>query len=116
MNHPAAVVPLAAPQRWKLWLWAVALCMSGACLFAPEQLSRVFGASEAHFTLYGIALGFVALLGISLSVRCPSCGLSLAWYSLSKQSHSAWFSWLLDVETCPRCSFTLASAVKHHSK
>jgi hypothetical protein len=116
MNHPASTQPLIAPQRSKLWLWAAVLALSGVCLFAPEQLSRVVGASAVGVMLSGIALGAVALLGVSLSVRCPRCGLSLAWYALSKQSHSAWLSWLLDVQTCPRCSFEHASNGEQHAK
>lgn len=116
MNHPTAALLPIALQRSKLWLWAAVLAMSGVCTFAPVQLSRFVGASAVSITLAGIALGVVALLGVSLSIRCPRCGLSLAWYALSKQSHSAWLSWLLDVQTCPRCDFEYASNGDQHAK
>ncbi|HMZ56663.1 MAG TPA: hypothetical protein PLT48_17565 [Nitrospira sp.] len=108
--RPTTLLPLIAPQRRKLWLCAVILIVSGAGVFAPEQISRVVGAASVVVTLGGIAAGLLALAIASLSIRCPSCGLGLAWYALSKQPHHAWLSWLLTVEVCPRCRFSHSSA------
>lgn len=116
MNHPNPTLSLIAPQRSRLWLWATVLAVSGACAFAPEQLSRTVGIDVVYVMLSGIALGVVALLGASVSVRCPRCSLSLAWYALSKQNHSEWLSWLLDVRTCPRCSFAHTSSGEQHAE
>ncbi len=85
------------------------LVVSGACIFAPDQLAHLGGVSPVIVILCGVAAGLVALVGTSASVRCPACGLSLAWYALSKQAHHAWLSWLLNVEVCPRCGFSHSS-------
>lgn len=116
MNHSVSALPRIAPQRNKLWLWAVVLATSSVCVFAREPLSPVVGANAVSLMLAGIALGAIALLGVSLSVRCPRCGLSLAWYALSTQSHSAWLLWLLNAQTCPRCNFGHASNGEQRAK
>ncbi len=110
-NNPqsALPLPLVTPQRWKLWLCAVMLVVCGASFYAPEQISHAVGFASVFVTLGGIAMGLLTLAVASLSVRCPSCGLKLAWYALSKQAHHAWLSWLLTVEVCPRCHFSHSS-------
>jgi len=115
MNSPTQSVPLIAGQRWKFQLGAVALCVLLVGMFAPDAIARLAGTERAAVTLATTAFGFLALVGFALSVRCPSCSLSLAWYALSKQSHGAWLSWLLDVEVCPRCGYSHSSASGAHN-
>ena len=109
MNSPTHSVPLIAPQRWKFQLWAVALCVLLVGMFAPDAVARLAGTGRAEISLAATAFGFLALVGFTLSIRCPSCSLSLAWYALSKQSHGAWLTWLLEVKVCPRCGYSHSS-------
>ena len=103
-SSPSA--PLIASQKWKLWLSACLLLAAAACLFFPAALGRSLGAESILVNLAGVALGIATLVVASLLVRCRSCGLSLMWYALRKQSHSAWLAWLLDVRACPKCGAT----------
>jgi hypothetical protein len=110
MNQTAPSLTLVAPQRWKLWLWAIVLVLSGIGFFATDWLSHALGIHAGLVTVGAIGIGAFVLVGASLSIRCPSCGLSLAWYGLSKQAHHAWLSWLLNAEACPRCGFSHLSS------
>jgi hypothetical protein len=78
------------------------------CLSARETTSVAFlvGVSPVMVSLAAVALGCIALVGATLSVRCPSCGLNLAWYAPSKQAYHSWLSWLLDIKVCPRRGFS----------
>lgn len=115
-QFPVTTVPLVAPQRWKFWFWAAVLAVSGVCLWASGQVAGVIGTSPVGIMFTGMALGVVAPVGASLSVRCPRCGLRLVWYALSRQSHHAWLSWLLGLQTCPRCGLAHTSGGKRHAK
>lgn len=106
MNEAATHPSLIEPQRWKLWLLAALLIVSGVGLFAPAVVASLVGSGPALVNLAAVALGCFVLVGAALSVRCPACGLSLAWYALSKQAHHSWLSWLLDTKACPRCGFS----------
>jgi len=97
---------LVEPQRWKLWLFGSLLVVSGIGLFALNPVASVFGFSPVLVNLAAVAIGCIVLVGAALSVRCPSCGLSLVWCALSKQAHNAWLSWLLDTKVCPKCGFS----------
>jgi len=96
-------VALVAPQRWKLWLGAVAVAAVGACYVAPDSLAALLGTSAAMLKLAASAAGLLTLAAACLGIRCQSCGLSLMWHAVSTKSANAWLGWLLDVHTCPRC-------------
>jgi hypothetical protein len=103
MNEEETDVPLVASQRWKLWLCAVAVTAIGTCYLAPNLLAAAFGTSPVVVTLAATIAGLGLLIGACLSIRCPSCGLSLAWHGVSRRPASDWLTWLLAVRTCPRC-------------
>jgi hypothetical protein len=98
-----STVPLVSSQRWKLWLSGVVLAAVATCYLVPQPLAAMFGVSPTLITLSATAAGLALLIGACLSVRCPACGLSLVWHGVSKKAASGWLSWLLDVQTCPRC-------------
>lgn len=106
MSQATVAALLIDSQRWKLWLWGSVLAVSGIGIFAPEFCARALGADPAVITVGAIVIGALVLIGASISIRCPACRLSLAWYGLSKQAHHAWLTWLLTVKTCPRCGFS----------
>lgn len=100
-SHPQLV----APQRWKLWFWATGLAIAALGLFCSALVGAALGIDPTLLQIGGTLAGLFVLVGASLSVRCPSCRLSLVWHALSKHSHDRWLSWLLDVNVCPRCGF-----------
>ncbi|MFL6678825.1 MAG: hypothetical protein ACJ8IK_10830 [Burkholderiaceae bacterium] len=96
-------VTLVAPQRWKLWVCAAAVAAVGACYIVPDTLAALFVTSSAMLKLAASLAGLVVLVGACLAVRCQACGMSLVWHGVSTKSANDWLSWLLDVQTCPRC-------------
>lgn len=97
-------------QVWKIYLFALLLIAS----VAPFVLMVVvFKASTPApwipdtFTLaLATALGGVAsMLWLWLSLRCPSCGASIAGSLIQAEPASGWFTKLLTVARCPKCRF-----------
>jgi hypothetical protein len=98
-----SLVTLVRPQRWKLWLCAVAVAAVGTCYVVPAALATLFDISSAMLKLAASLVGIMVLVGACLAVRCRACGLSLIWHGVSTKSANDWLNWLLDVRTCPRC-------------
>ena len=96
---------LVAAQSWKLRLSFVLLAIGGVCNFAAQPIARVIGVDPGLLLVFGVLLSIVALTFAAMSVRCPSCGLRLFWFAVSKKSVGAWLSWLLQLESCPRCHY-----------
>ena len=110
----AARATLVSHQRWKLWLCGGGVALVTLGFAANTIIGRQIGIEPALVSLAASALGLVVLVAASLLIRCPSCGLSLVWYGVSKQSANAWLSWLLGAEVCPRCGFQHRSGDAHH--
>ena len=94
---------LVGPQSWKLWLCALLLAFAGVASFASSPVGRIIGVEPALVGLVASALALVVFSLAAWSIACPSCGLRLAWYAVSKKPLGQWLSWLLDAESCPRC-------------
>jgi hypothetical protein len=105
MGSTTSRLQLVAPQRWKLWLWGSGLAIAGLGLFFSAQVGTALGIDPTLLQIGGTLAGLFVLVGASLSIRCPSCRLSLVWHAVSKHPHDHWLSWLLDVNVCPRCGF-----------
>jgi len=97
--------PLIALQKWKLWIWGTFFAIAGLGYLIPDRLASAFAIAPVAINLGSLVITFVAFGGALLSIRCPQCGLSLAWYGLSHKSIGGWLSWLLDVNVCPKCEF-----------
>lgn len=54
-----------------------------------------------------VGTGFV--YGI-LALRCPNCGLKLAWYAYTKLPAGESTGWLDQAEKCPRCGSSAAGS------
>lgn len=106
MEMNKASPPLIASQKWKLWIWGLFFAIAGLGLLIPDRLAVIFSISPIAINIGAGLIGFLALGGVSLTIRCPQCGLRLAWYSLSHKSISGWLSWLLEVTSCPQCAFS----------
>jgi len=98
-----SVVTLVKPQRWKVWLCALAVAALGACYVWPTALASFFGTSPTILTIAASLAGLIVLVGACLMIRCRACGLSLVWHGMSTKPANDWLHWLLDVQTCPRC-------------
>lgn len=103
MTEDEPLAPLVKPQRWKLWLSALAFAAIGAVQVWPAGLAILFGSTAPVLKLAGSLAGLVLLLGACLMIRCRACGLSLVWHGVSTRPADEWLKWLLDVRTCPRC-------------
>lgn len=98
---------LIAFQRWKLWLLGTMAAFAAFLLFWSDQFASFLNTPIAPslVTLSGTVLAAITLVAGVLSLRCPSCRLSLLWYGVSKKSIGSWLGWVLDIERCPRCGF-----------
>jgi hypothetical protein len=50
--------------------------------------------------------GVAAMLWLWLSLRCPSCGASIAGSLVHTEPASGWFTTLLTLTRCPKCRFS----------
>ena len=94
---PAGFGALARPQLWKLYVGFGALFLS----FIVNS-TGLFG-QRAWAALLSAVIAAVALLWLIFSIRCPSCGLSLFWYAMTRRRASEVQVWAVKVEQCPRC-------------
>ena len=96
---------LVAAQSWKLWLCAVMLLFAGGTYWWNQAIGQAFGMSPALRGLFSSLVVLVTFGFAALSVVCPSCGLHLAWFAVAQKPVGRWLSWLLQVESCPRCHY-----------
>lgn len=100
MNRPLLI----NSQRWKLWAGGAGAVVVLLVLFAAEWLSGL--SLQPRYVAAALALvGTGALSVAALFVRCPSCGLNLVAWAISKKSAGTWLSWLVSTETCPCCGY-----------
>ena len=91
-------------QRWKLLAGLAGAVVLALPLFIPGRLTGLV--AEIPYVLAAAALaGICALLTAALGVRCPSCGLNLVAWGISRNSAGTWLSWLLAAQACPRCGY-----------
>ena len=107
-------IALVSRQRWKLWLFGVAVGVIALGFLTSTVIGRKLNVEPALVNLVCTFLGLLTLIAASLLIRCPSCRLSLVWYGVSKQPHQTWLSWLLDVQACPKCNFQHREGEKHN--
>lgn len=96
-------VTLVKPRRWKLWLCALAVAALGACYVWPTALATFFDTNSTMLKIASSPAGLIVLVGACLMIQCRACGLSLVWHGMSTKPANDWLTWLLDVQTCPRC-------------
>jgi hypothetical protein len=101
-----SMVPLIRPQRGKLRLWGVILCIGAIELYFPGPLARLLGVHPGAVLFGAIGTLLLVMVGGSMSLRCPSCGLSLPWHAMAKEPLGAFPFWMTEVKVCPRCGFS----------
>jgi peptidoglycan/LPS O-acetylase OafA/YrhL len=98
-------------QVWKIYLFAL-LLMASVTPFVLMVVVLNVGTPAPWipetFTLaLATALGGVAaMLWLWLSLRCPSCGASIAGSLVQAELASGWFMKLLTLTRCPKCRFS----------
>ena len=112
MNEHQVSGEIITNQRWKLKLLALACIISAIFMFASGYLETVLNVEAVYFSLAGLFLSVFTFIAAIISVRCPSCKLSLFWYAVSKQKHDSWLHWLLQLQACPKCG--CSSKSKHN--
>lgn len=86
----------------------------GAWLFVPGALALLFSgplASLARMESWAIAsIGVLALVvGMYWSAsgaKCPACNLNLMWHGMTHAGNADWFTWVVNVRSCPRCHYS----------
>jgi hypothetical protein len=93
-------------QMWKLWVAAalllVALALQAASMFYGEELllPRV---GRIWVGPLGFAFGIATLSWTIVSIRCPRCRRSLAYWAISRNAWNRWLPTLLGLKACPIC-------------
>jgi hypothetical protein len=93
-------------QRWKVVLFLIVMFFSISLFLAGEYVPTSLAAflpGEMALVLSGTALGAVALLWISFSIRCPVCRKNVGGYAVSHFDAMNWLTTFLKMEKCPRC-------------
>lgn len=90
-------------QIWKIWVSGGLLLAATPFFFLQGPVGRLLGISELSVELIALFLTISGLIWSVLSVRCPSCGLRLVAYAITKQPVGQWLQWLVTTERCPRC-------------
>ena len=85
--------PLVSAQKWKLWLFGVAVALFGVCRFAPSWLAELPGADVNILMRWG-PLGACLLLVVA--------SFSMIWPDIRKQKASEWRSGISSVIACLR--------------
>jgi hypothetical protein len=106
MNKDDTQETLIFPQYWKFYVGGVGGVILGVGLYATDYFSNLFDIDPNMFRLCTVSFGLLLFAYSIFSVSCPSCGLALVGYSMSKQPHNLWHNWLLNLKSCPKCGFT----------
>ena len=106
----ASSPPLISAMRGRLWRVGGLAALTAAALWTPSLIARAVGVEPVIITMAGTLLGCLVLLLAVVSLRCPSCGMSLCWHAVSKHSVGQWLNWLLDVQECPTCHYRIDNA------
>jgi hypothetical protein len=88
-------------QLWKLWVTGMLALAGFACFLMMggdigDELLLILG------TL-GVALSFLTLVWLALSIRCRSCRTLLAWRAINEERFQTWLPALLRYDRCPVC-------------
>ena len=103
-------ITLVSHQHWKLQSAFASVLLSGSLMWFDRPIADLLGVSHYAPTLVGTLLSIATLVLAAVAVRCPSCGISLVWFALSRKSTGAWLGWLLEETTCPVCGYAANDA------
>ena len=66
----------------------------------------VAGFTKGALVAVGLVLWAAGFLYAILGIKCPSCGLKLAWYAYSERPAMQGPRWLAQVDKCPQCGWS----------
>jgi drug/metabolite transporter (DMT)-like permease len=93
-------------QSWKIWLFAALLLVGCAATLLQGFLYKPLGKELAiQIAVGGLGLLIGGFIWAGGSVRCPKCELKILLHAVTKEGFFTWFSWLLQVESCPKCGY-----------
>jgi len=93
-------------QSWKVWLFVALLLVGCAATLLQGFLYKPLGKELAiQIAVGGVGLLIGAFLWAGGAVRCPQCELKLLIHAITKEGFFTWFSWLLQVDSCPKCRY-----------
>jgi hypothetical protein len=91
-------------QAWKAWIFVVMLILGGVASLLQGFLYASLGREIAiQIAVAGIGLVVGSFLFAGLSITCPKCELKLFLHAFREKGFFSWFSWILQMESCPRC-------------
>ena len=91
-------------QGWRAWLFVVMLILGGVASLLQGFLYEPLGKEVAiQIAVAGIGLIVGSFIFAGLSIVCPKCELKLFFHAFRERGFFSWFSWVLEMESCPRC-------------
>lgn len=109
----------ATRQSWKLYLSIVGLGIFYFFRFFGDTLINKGILKEdtvTNLTVYSLALMFLIIIFMCVSIRCPKCHMSISWYAMSKLSFRKTDRWLQTFSKCPGCGYKPVTKVKRSLK
>lgn len=91
-------------QSWKIWLFVALLLIGCAATLLQGFLYAPLGKELAiKIAVAGLGVLIGVFIWAAGSIRCPECQQKLFLHAVTKEGFLTWFSWLLQVESCPKC-------------
>lgn len=91
-------------QVWKLYVFVTLMALGAGITLLQSFLYRFL---EKETITYLVIGGMILVIGVFAwayaSITCPNCKLKLFWHSITKEGLGTWFTWLVNLETCPHC-------------
>ncbi len=91
-------------QSWKIYTFMALLFTGSAMSLLQGFLYAPLGKELAmKIAIAGMGLVVISFVWTGVAIRCPNCQLKLFVHAIRKEGFLRWFSWLLQVESCPGC-------------
>ena len=86
-------------QTWKIIIaifMAAVSCIAFSIIFTIKSFDTFYLSDVAMFFVFG-------MLFFIISIRCPYCKKSVAWFFVRNSNFSSWLSDFLNANRCPIC-------------
>lgn len=103
-------------NRRRVWQGAILFVPSALAVLFPSLIGQLLNA-EALTVAAAAALPLVMGLYWSASgATCSGCKLNLLWYAMTHARNADWFTWVVNVHSCPRCGYPESDSLGRKAK
>jgi hypothetical protein len=96
-------------QWWKFIVGHLGIVIGAfpPILWYRGALNAISDDAKVMLVLIGMGIFIVSFIFVMAGVRCPRCGVRWVWLAARTKSSRGWMVWLVGLESCPKCSFTI---------